>query len=488
MNTSSQVDIAIVGGGTAGWLTALALAHCFGPDGASLMVVESPNVPPLGVGESTLPTLGRTLLSLDLDEQQWMAQVGATYKLGVRFQDWCQPGSTISRADFWNPVEPVHDPTAVATWFATERRRSYPESCCATPPLLERDMIPVTTDGARVGEYAFHVDAIKLAMLLRDRSKARGVQHRVDHVSRVRTGPEGITSLELESGVDVSASLFVDCTGFRSVLLGAALDEPWISYENSLLTDRAVAIAMPLSDPEAGPLVTYTTAQAMSAGWIWQVPLADRFGAGYVYSSTYQSPAEAEAELRAFLGPHVIEVEARHITAMTGRRRRSWAGNCVAVGLSSGFVEPLEATGIYFIERAISTLVSCLRAGDGNHFNDVMTQSYEEVRDLIVMHYLVNDRVDTDFWQATKDVDVPESLASRLAEWQHRAPTTADFPRPGVFGATTWLSILSGMGFWREPFDPEPASAITDSVADAQAHLLAEATDHRQLVGALRAR
>ncbi len=488
MNTSSRVDIAVVGGGTAGWLTALALAHCFGRGGASLMVIESPDLPSIGVGESTLPTLGRTLLSLDLDEEQWMKEVGATYKLGVRFRDWCHPGSLISRADFWNPVEPVRDAAAVDLWFDTARHRSYPEMCCATPPLLERDLIPINTDGARLSEYAFHVDAIKLAGLLRDQAKARGVQHRIDHVTRARTGPEGISSLELESGINVHASIYVDCTGFRSVLLGGALHEPWISYEDTLLTDRAVAIAAPVGKSSTEPLATYTTAQAMSSGWAWQVPLADRFGSGYVYSSKHQSAEDAEVELRTYLGAQAADVPARHISAMTGRRRRSWAGNCVAIGLASGFVEPLEATGIYFIERAISTFIGCLNAGDGNSYNDVMTRSYEEVRDLIVMHYLVNDRVDSTFWQATKNIEIPASLTARLDEWQHRAPATADFPRSAVFGATTWLSVLSGMGFWREPFDPEPASAITKVVADAQAQLLAASTDHRVLVGALRAR
>jgi tryptophan halogenase len=191
-----EVDIAIVGGGTAGWLTALALARCFGS--ARIMLVESPVVSTIGVGESTLPTIGHTLHSLGLNEQDWMATVGATYKLGVRFVDWCQPGSDISRADFWNPVEQITDPAAVIEWFEQARSSDFAQSCCATPPLLERDLIPRTLAGERLGEYAFHVDATKLAAVLKAKAIEHGVIHRRDHVVDLRPSSAGIDTIELE--------------------------------------------------------------------------------------------------------------------------------------------------------------------------------------------------------------------------------------------------------------------------------------------------
>lgn len=477
-------DVAVVGGGTAGWLTALALVSCFPT--ASVTLVESPDVPTIGVGESTLPTMGRTLAGLGLAEHEWMAAVGATYKLGVRFIDWCRPGSVTSRADFWNPVEQIVDPAAVDDWFEQARSRDFAETCCATPPLLEQDLIPVDRSGERLAEYAFHVDAIALAGLLRSSATERGVVHRRDHVVAVIPGPHGIDSIVLEAAGVLRARLYVDCTGFRSVLLGdeQGLGEPWISYERALLTDSAVAIAAPHDDCRSSALATYTTARALSSGWMWKVPLADRFGAGYVYSSAHQSERDAEAELRRVLGSAADGAPARHLRAPTGRRRRSRVGNCVGVGLASGFVEPLEATGIYFVERAIATLVGCLQTGNFDTYDATMTASYEEVRDLIVMHYLINDREDTPFWRATKLVDVPVSLRRRLDEWRHRPPVAADFPPPAVFGVTTWTSVLAGMGFWREPIADRSAgdAPISPLLERERARLLAGSTDHRQLL------
>jgi tryptophan halogenase len=367
------------------------------------------------------------------------------------------------------------------------------------PYLADAQRAPRLDNGRIAGEYAYHVDAGLLANYLRDVAVARGVKHVDDTVREVSLAPNGfVDHVTTRNHGAIHADLFVDCSGFRGLLINQALGEPFSSWSDMLLCDRAIAIPVP-KDAEHDGIDPFTTATALSAGWSWNVPLIVRDGTGYVYSSHFQSQDDAERELRDFLGTRADGIEARHLRMRVGRNRNSWVKNCVSIGLASGFIEPLEATGIYFIEYAAQMLVKSLLGRSFDEptiaeFNTAMARVYDDIRDFIMLHYYSNDREDTPFWGATKhDVAIPDGLAEKMEMLRRRLPRREMFAPGSVFRESTYSCILMGMDFWRDgpapevdDVDDQEATQVMSEVKLAATALRIIAPDHYRYLSDLR--
>jgi flavin-dependent dehydrogenase len=441
-------DIVVVGGGSAGWMTAAYLSKALDRIG-SIKVVESPRVKTIGVGEATFSTLKLFFDYLELREEDWMPSCNASYKMGIRFVDWRRDGG-----HFYHPFQryEVIDGFNIGEWWLRLKAdEPFDYSCFTVPALCDNLRAPRFLDGRVFDErvqgyyadgdpankvlgehrvqypYAYHFDAALLADFLRGYAVARGVEHVADDVTGVALGTDGsIDHLATAGHGSIGGDLFVDCTGFRGLLINQALGEPFQSFGESLLCDSAVALQVPVDTAVTG-IEPFTTATAMEAGWVWNIPLYNRIGTGYVYSSAHATPSEAEARLRSHLGPASDGCSANHIKMRIGRSRNSWVKNCVAIGLASGFVEPLESTGIFFIQHGIEELVRHLPNGSPDeqvikHYNQIVGECIDGVRDFLVLHYVASDRDDSEFWRATKRLRMPETLADRFALWRRRLP------------------------------------------------------------------
>ncbi len=345
---------------------------------------------------------------------------------------------------------------------------------------------------------AYHIDAVLLGNFLRKVAIERGVTRMVDHLVSVETGERGIESLQLRSGASLRADLFIDCTGFRSLLLGEALGEPFLPDAEHLLCDSAVALPIPF-DPAVEGLPPHTTATALSAGWSWDIPLVSRRGCGYVYSSQFLEPAAAEAELRAFLGVGDAG-QARHLRFRVGRHRRTWVKNCVSLGLASLFLEPLESTSIFLIEYALANLVTffperTIAPARAAAFNHVLDEIYEELRDFLLLHYVAADRGDTPFWQAASAPErMTESLRKRLALYEETLPIHED-KLFTLFRGFSYACILDGCG--RAPTKSHPlidqlgsaaGDRLLDELAARRRDCVESMPSHWAVISAMRAR
>lgn len=475
-------NVVIVGGGTAGWMTATYLRATFG-DRVSVTLVESANVPTVGVGEATFSTVRRFFDYLGLAEEDWMPSCNAAYKLAIRFENWGGRGE-----HFYHPFERLRhaEDFTLADWWLKLRDDDKPfdKSCYVLPALCEAKLSPKRLGGELFekslqdgGErprrmtmmapqdsqfpYAYHFDAALLAAFLADHGTSLGVRRILDDVVEVGQDEQGwLTSVTTREHGTVEGDLFVDCTGFRGLLISKTLGEPFGSYQDVLPNDRAVALRVPY-DPERREMAPYTTASARGAGWIWTIPLFERIGTGYVYSSQFCEPEEAEAELRAFVGPRAGDVEANHIRMRVGRHRRSWVRNCVAIGLSSGFVEPLESTGIFFIQHGVEQLVKHFPGperdpGLAEGYNKSVAQCLDGVREFLVLHYKAARRNDTPYWKAAKERQVPDGMAERLRLWKSRLPAESSvYPHYHGFEPYSYNVMLLGLG--RHPARSHPA-------------------------------
>ena len=498
-------SVLVVGGGTAGWITA-ALLRRTAPPGVSVTLIESPDIATIGVGEATLPSLRQVFRYMGVDEAELLADCDATFKLGIRFCGW-NP-----QRDYWHPFGAITGPVVVTNdWL----RRA---AAGAAPPIDEvldqgtwkiaaAHLAPQSARSAPyAGEmrvYAYHLDAARLAELLRRHAVAAGVHHVVDNVTNVVTGPGGwISHVETNAHGALAADLFFDCTGFRGLLIEGALGEPYQPFRQQLWCDRAVALNVPAEPAARGDLPPYTRATARSSGWIWEIPLFSRSGNGYVYCSAYQDPGSAEAELRAYLGVD-DEMAARHINIRAGKRRRVWVANCIAVGLAGGFIEPLESTGIALIEDVGEFFLHYAPdlAWDDTFvakMNDYMDAAYDYVRDFVACHYVTASRDDTPFWRDVKhdpSVRTP-AIDEVLSQW-HRGELNeirhSDGSRP-AFPPYSWAYIIGGNGMRPQrahnaTIDPaELAQAAEELQANtaAVAALAGVLPDNRERVRSLR--
>ncbi|WP_079161327.1 tryptophan halogenase family protein [Streptomyces fodineus] len=486
-------SVVIVGGGTAGWMTATYLKASFG-ERLKVTLVESKKVPTIGVGEATFSTVRHFFARLGLAEHEWMPECHASYKLAIRFENWRAEGH-----HFYHPFERprVVDGFPLADWWLHKRpsdRYDHDTSVLAAlcdaqrsprhvgGGLFEQDLEGVpgqdggtdragaTPDGRTTQfPYAYHFDAALLARFLTRYGTERGVRHVLDDVLDVRLDDTGAISgvLTKEHG-ELTADLYVDCTGFRGLLLNKALEEPFRSYQDSLPNDSAVALRVPVDVTRRG-MRPCTTATAQDAGWIWTIPLYGRLGTGYVYASDYCTPEQAERTLREFVGPEAADLPANHIRMRIGRSERSWVKNCVAIGLSSGFVEPLESTGIFFIQNGVEQLVRHLPdGGDGEAlrraYNRQVAGVMDGVREFLVLHYYAAARDDTAYWRDTKTRPLPDALAARIEDWRHKLPDE-DSVHPYFHGFEPYSYTAMILGLGGLPVRPRPVLARMDDTA-----------------------
>ncbi|MEM8492123.1 MAG: tryptophan halogenase family protein [Pseudomonadota bacterium] len=457
--------VLIVGGGSAGWITAAYMdAVLNGPNNKAVAItlIESPDVGRIGVGEATVPSLRDTMRTIGLDEKTFLSAADGSFKQAIKFVDWLHKGSAYYHPFDRRPAGRVD--RAGLSWLASDRSLPFASTVSVQPELCELGRAPKMLDNPDYEgplSYAYHVDAEKLADTLCKVATSRGVTHLKGFVTEVLQHEDGrIAAVITREGMQIDADLFIDCTGFFSLLIEKTLGVEVEDYSQWLLCDRAVAMRVPHDVYYPGQRKPYTTATALSNGWVWDIGLAGRRGTGYVYSSQFLSDDDAEAELRTHEGPHSRELEARRLRFQVGRRREPWTANCVAIGLSSGFIEPLESTGLFLVELSVATLCEYFPFTDdmqglATGYNRIIQDRYEEILDFIVLHYCLTRRDDTAFWQEVQKKErIPDRLAERLAMWRYKSPSFSDFHDTiQLFSHHTYEYVLYGMDFLRERLD-----------------------------------
>ncbi len=504
-------NIVIVGGGTAGWLTAgvIAARHQARIRAGSLSVtlVESANVPIIGVGEGTWPTLRSTLKKMGVSETEFFRECDAAFKQGAKFAKW-----TTGEEDdaYYHPLmlpQGFGEVNLVPFWLKRGQAQGIPFSAAVCPQeaICERGLAPksITTpeyDG--MANYAYHLDAGKFApFLTRHCTTKLGVRHILADVRSVNVAASGdIDSIATDQAGDIPGDLFIDCTGFRSLLLGDALGVPFEDCSDILFCDTALAVQVPY-DSEDVPMASQTLSTAQSAGWIWDIGLPSRRGTGYVYSSRHISDADAEAEYRHYLGPQHDHLPMRKIPIRSGHRQTFWKNNCVAVGLAAGFLEPLEASAIVLIELSAKLIAEQLPANRdvmdivAQRFNETTTYRWGRIIDFLKLHYVLTKRDDSQFWIDNRDpATIPPRLQRLLKLWKYQPPGPLDeFDRlEEVFPAASYQYVLYGMGFETEVDPDEERESERQAVqylreaADLAERMQAQLPENRDLIRKIR--
>lgn len=475
MTTPYAGRIVIVGGGTAGWLTAGIIAAYYRTQdagGLSVTLVESPNVPIIGVGEGTWPTMRRTLQQMGIAEADFLVACDASFKQGSKFIDWTTSDRQSGDVYYHPFVAPAgFGTTDVASiWAAGPQALPFGDAVSFQPAICEAGLAPkaiTTPEYAGVANYGYHLDAGKFAGFLRDHCVGSlGVHHIRADVTAVEAGPDGdIAQLQLDGHAAVTGDLFVDCTGFAAVLIGKHFGVPFKSVQDQLFIDSALAIQLPYNSP-SDAIASATLSTAHPAGWIWDIGLPTRRGVGCLYASAFVSSAGALAELSAYVGsqgPPLNDGDVRQLSIVAGHRETFWVGNCVAVGLAAGFVEPLEASSIIMTELAAQMIAGQFPARReamaivAKSFNGLFLKRWRAVVDFLKLHYLLSRRTEP-FWVTNRQSEtVSDTLAERLELWRDRSAAIGDFAAADdIFTAASYQYILHGMG---HAVDPPPWAA-----------------------------
>lgn len=487
----SPKRVLIVGGGSSGWMTAAYLNAILNEDGrdpVDISLIESPDVPRIGVGEATIPSINHILAAIGIDEIEFMKRVDATYKQAIKYVNWLD-GHGESYYHAFGRYRPGPVDTSTLDWLMSDRSIPFSETISAQPRVCDACLAPRTLGQEDIGArftYAFHMNALKFADYLCEIATSRGVHHYLDHVTEIDMAENGdIGAVHTRQGRRIEADLFIDCTGFAGMLIEKKLGVPWVDCSQWQLCDRALTIQVPYEHNYPGYVRPNTLATAVSSGWIWEIPLQTRRAWGYVHSGNYISADAAEKELRAFVGPLGDEFPARLVPFKVGHRAKAWVRNCIAIGLSAGFIEPLESTGLY-----LSDLAAVMATEHFPHrgsmdalafrFNRIMANRFYEVLDFINLHYCLTRRTDTDFWREVQRPErINDRLKAKLEFWRIKPPSLADFEdqffpgqpdiplqsgglpgdhrspvdTAGVFTLSSYEAILYGMDFLRAECD-----------------------------------
>lgn len=497
--------IVIVGGGSAGWLTAAVIAAEHGAAGKlSITLLESPDVPTVGVGEGTWPTMRDTLRRIGVSESDFIRECDATFKQGSRFIGW---GGHAGRDAYMHPFvlpQGFLDANLVAGWQQTPHV-PYAELVSFQPHLCEAGRGPkqfATPEYAAVANYAYHLDAGKFGNFLRRHCVERlGVRHLADHMLSVNAHADGdIASLQTREHGVLEGDLFVDCSGERSLLLGRHFGVGRVDVRSVLFNDRALAVQVPYPAPDT-PIACQTVSTAQRSGWIWDIGLSARRGVGHVYSSAHISDAEAEADLFRYIegsggAPAKDLGTPMRLAFEPGYRHQSWHRNCVAVGMSAGFVEPLEASSLALVELGATALAEQLPATRehmdlvAQRFNEAFTYRWRRVVDFLKLHYVLSRRDDSDYWRDHRqEASIPDSLRELLQMWRYQPPSRYDLTRVDeVFPSASYHYILYGMGFVPKPRagrasdDLRRTSDFFREAADMARRMLPALPAHRALI------
>ncbi len=432
--------VLIVGGGSSGWMTAAYLEAALRNDPRAkveITLIESPNIPRIGVGEATIPSIAHVLGVIGVNAFEFMRAVEGTFKQSIKHINWLHESNHAYHHPFSREAHPVVDRTGIE-WLMSDRSIPFMETVSAQPKLCHLGMAPVMLGQWDFGaplSYAFHLNALKFADYLRDVATKRGVTHVLDDVTDVEMREDGhIAAIKTKEGKRFTADLFIDCTGFVSLLMEKTLNVPWVDFSQWLLCNRALVMRIPHERYYPGQVRPYTTATALSSGWVWETVLTGGRAIGYVHSSDHIGLEHAEQELRAYEGPHCEDLATRTVHFKVGMREKAWVKNCVAIGLSGGFIEPLESTGLYLSYIAAIVLHEQFPYRDEDmetmafRTNRLMALRYHEILDFINLHYCLTKRTDSDFW---REVQRPERIVPRLKAkldyWKLKPPSGVDF-------------------------------------------------------------
>ncbi|TWI61890.1 tryptophan halogenase [Pseudoduganella lurida] len=493
--------VVIVGGGSAGWLAAGIIAadhQARAPHGLRVTLIESPDVPPIGVGEGTWPSMRDTLHRIGVSESDFFRECDAAFKQGSRFNGWRHGGAADEDYYFHPFVLPqgYGDTDLVAPWLQRRGDVPFADLVSFQPHLCVNGRAPKqagTPEFAAVANYGYHLDAGKFGVFLRRHCLEKlGVHYVPDHVTAVNSHENGdIASLQTKEHGALAGDLFIDCTGMQSLLLGGHYGVPLLHQKHVLFNDSALAVQVPY-EREDSPIASQTTSTAQRAGWIWDIGLPTRRGIGHVYSSAHTDDEQAERDLRAYVaatgGPADMPAP-RKLTFQPGYRQQFWHRNVVAIGLSAGFIEPLEASALALVELSAAMVSDDLPATRAamdivsRRFNEAFTYRWERVIEFLKLHYVLSGRDDSAYWRDNRsDAAMPERLRELLTLWRHRPPSRLDFHRiEEVFPSASWQYVLYGMGF--RPDRAHGTRRIEPQAAEQQFHAAADLT--RRMLRAL---
>jgi tryptophan 7-halogenase len=463
--------IVIVGGGTAGWMAAAALSRIRDGRPVAITVIESEQIGTVGVGEATIPPLVEFNQALGIDEREFLAEVQGTFKLGIQFVNWGQVGESyihpfgaygydiggINFHQVWHSLRGRGDKRPLQL-FNLETMAAYYGKFSRTEDYARDDLPPMN--------YAYHIDATAYARYLRKYAEKRGVVRREGIVKHVALDSESghVAKLTLSDGEEIEGDFFVDCTGFRGLLIEQALETGYEDWTHFLPCDRAVAL--PCNRDDGSPPPPFTRATAHRAGWQWQVPLQRRNGNGHVYCSQFMEADEAHDILVQNLAGKPT-AEPNHLRFVTGRRKKFWNKNVVALGLASGFMEPLESTSIHLINTGVNKLIATMSLdgiteAQANTFNRLTVKEYERIRDFLVLHYKATRRDDSPFWDYCRTMDVPDSLTEKIELFKANGQVFRE--EDELFTTTSWTAVMMGQGISMEGNSPM-AAAVADTSA-----------------------
>jgi tryptophan halogenase len=461
MNNEGIRRVVIAGGGTAGWMVAALLSKTMGKV-LDISLVESDEIGTVGVGEATIPPLVQYHQLCKISEQEFMAATQATFKLGISFENWRDVNEDYIHS-FGNTGTDHWSAGFQHIWLSGKRKgiaTDYGDYCLELRAAVENKFAHLPKNGLN---YAFHIDATLYAKFLRKMSEELGVKRVEGKIVKVNTDSDSgfITSLTLDSGKEIEGDLFIDCTGFRGLLIEQTLHAGYEDWSHWLPCDSAVAV----QTASTGPAIPYTRSIAREAGWQWRIPLQHRVGNGMVYCSRYTSDEDARETLLANIEGEML-TEPRVIKFRPGQRLKQWSKNCVAIGLSSGFLEPLESTSIHLIQRSAVRLMrlfphNSIEQTDIDEFNKQSQFDIETIRDFIILHYCVTNRTDTPFWRYCRNMEIPETLAHRIELFRKTGRVFRKHTE--LFAENSWIQVMLGQGI-----EPEQYHRVVDVMDDEE--------------------
>ena len=496
--------VVIVGGGTAGWLAANHLGKAlFNTENVSVTLIESPDIPTIGVGEGTVPAIKKSLQSFGISESEFIAQCDVTFKQSIKFSNWLDQDNH-GKGNFFHHLFDMPSPMGedLTPLWLSKQGRDY--ASCVSPQFTACEALKApkkitTPEYAGSLGYAYHLNAAKFAKLLAKNGREKfHVEHVIANVSEVKLNDSGaVSSLVTDTHGELKFDLYIDCTGFESLIIDKALKVPFVDKSKQLLVDRALVVQVPTDINESIP--PFTIATAHQAGWIWDIALSNRRGVGFVYSTKYMDDKTAIDKLDKYLGGGLSDLNYRFLPMTVGYREKFWHQNCICLGLAQGFLEPLEATSILLTDFAAGYIAnrfpkSVAKMEDvETQFNQVMKYAWERVVEFIKLHYCLSDRTDSQFWIDNRDPNaIPDELARKLSLWETYVPNREDFfSKFEVFDLENYLYVLYGMKYKTQ------VDALTDeqmSLANKQSLHLAEIgkqltqelPEHRELLNKIK--
>jgi len=469
MADSKLRHIVIVGGGSAGWMTSAALSSLLTPDTVKITLIESDKIGTVGVGEATIPDMINFNAMLGIDEAEFLRETHGTFKLGIEFIDWSKKGESYIHP-FGSIGVDMQGIDFHQYWLhakaggSQEPLQKY--SMCAAASGQNKFMRPDNNPRSPLSHlrYAYHIDATLYAKYLRKYAERNGVTRREGKVDDVTLNAENgnIVSLKMDDGSIIEGDFFFDCTGFRAVLSGKTLDVPFTDWSHWLPCDTAQTVAT----ERVGPLFPYTKATAKTAGWQWRIPTQHRTGNGHIYSSQYMTDDEAHDILMDGLDSAPLG-EARKISFKTGRREKLWEKNCIAIGLSAGFLEPLESTSLFLIQQGISRFITLFPTADvsdvvRDEYNKQMLKEFDQVRDFIILHYIATERDDGPFWNYCRTMSIPDSLKRKVDLFKEAGRVFRYDDE--LFSKASWIAVCLGQNIQPKSIDPIVTSLPLEQV------------------------